>query len=282
MVKIAVISDVHSNVTALKAVIADARGSGCTDFWYLGDLWMPGPGAHDLLTLLDQLPVSHYVRGNWEDILLATFDGHIDPQDPTDIYATILGDYFYHRLSGADIARIQQLPLQETVTVAGWNFQLTHNQPQKNFGHALVPAGDQTAFDTLTGPTVDVALYGHVHHQLVRQSRAGQLVINPGTVGEPFAYWRRFQGDRRAQYAILDVERGVVPLVNFRRVAYDVQAELTLAKQRNLPFLDFYAQQLTSGVVYTHDRAALTKEIKRLGYQDRFVAIMARIRATQV
>lgn len=49
MTKVAVLSDVHGNVTALAATIADAKAQGADEFWFLGDLFMPGPGAHDVV-----------------------------------------------------------------------------------------------------------------------------------------------------------------------------------------------------------------------------------------
>ena len=46
--KIGIFSDVHGNYTALKAVYEDALALGVDDFWFLGDLFSPGPGAQDL------------------------------------------------------------------------------------------------------------------------------------------------------------------------------------------------------------------------------------------
>ncbi|MFK9092528.1 metallophosphoesterase family protein [Bacillus salipaludis] len=45
--RIALLADVHGNVSALKAVVEDCIKEGVTDYWFLGDLIMPGPGAND-------------------------------------------------------------------------------------------------------------------------------------------------------------------------------------------------------------------------------------------
>lgn len=50
--KIAVFSDVHGNITALNAVLKDAKRNGATDYWFLGDLFLPGPGANDMKPLI--------------------------------------------------------------------------------------------------------------------------------------------------------------------------------------------------------------------------------------
>lgn len=56
--KIAILSDVHGNATALEAVIADAKNQGASEYWLLGDIFLPGPGANDLVALLKDLPIT--------------------------------------------------------------------------------------------------------------------------------------------------------------------------------------------------------------------------------
>ena len=41
--RIAILSDIHGDTTALEAVIADARAQGATEYWLLGDILLPGP-----------------------------------------------------------------------------------------------------------------------------------------------------------------------------------------------------------------------------------------------
>lgn len=48
--KIALLSDIHGNVTALEAVLADAKKEQVTDYWFLGDLLAPERGERKLLT----------------------------------------------------------------------------------------------------------------------------------------------------------------------------------------------------------------------------------------
>ncbi|VSZ63796.1 serine/threonine protein phosphatase family protein [Streptococcus pneumoniae] len=69
MTKIALLSDIHGNTTALEAVLADARQLGVDEYWLLGDILMPGTGRRRILDLLDQLPITARVLGNWEDSL---------------------------------------------------------------------------------------------------------------------------------------------------------------------------------------------------------------------
>ncbi|WP_047998654.1 metallophosphoesterase family protein [Lactiplantibacillus herbarum] len=277
MRKIAVISDVHGNVTALKAVLADAQEQHCTDYWFLGDLFLPGPGTSDLLALLDEVHVTAYIRGNWEEGLFEVIDGPITDTTAGSMYLTILGDNLLQQLSTAEIKRIRHLPTSQMMTVAGVKFQLSHNLLTKDYGGELMPAADQANFDELAGSEADIVLYGHTHHQLLRQSSAGQLIINPGTVGMPFPHWERFLTDLRAQYAIITLDDAGLPAVDFRKVAYDAESELALASQRQLPYLELYAEQLKTGAVYTHDDETLARVTNKLGYQDWFQTVLKRV-----
>ncbi|TDM47957.1 hypothetical protein ETI08_02125 [Macrococcoides goetzii] len=64
MKKIGLISDIHGNTTAAREVIEDAKRNGVDEFWYLGDLFMPGPGTSDLLDLLLDSNTTTFVKGN--------------------------------------------------------------------------------------------------------------------------------------------------------------------------------------------------------------------------
>ena len=61
MTKIAVLSDIHGNTTALKAVLDDARRLEVDEYWLLGDILMPGTGRKNILELLSKLPITAQV-----------------------------------------------------------------------------------------------------------------------------------------------------------------------------------------------------------------------------
>ena len=69
MTKIALLSDIHGNTTALEAVLEDSRKAKVDEYWLLGDSLMPGTGRRALLELLEELPITVKVLGNWEDSL---------------------------------------------------------------------------------------------------------------------------------------------------------------------------------------------------------------------
>ena len=86
-----------------------------------------------------------------------------------------------------------------------------------------------------------MAVYGHVHKQLLRYGSQGQQIINPGSIGMPYFNWEALK-NHRAQYAVIEVEDGELVNIQFRKVAYDYEAELELAKSKGLPFIEMYEE----------------------------------------
>ena len=80
MTKIALLSDIHGNTTALEAVLEDAKRAGVEEYWLLGDVLMPGTGRRHLLNLLEELPITVQILGNWEDSLWRAMKGMLDPE----------------------------------------------------------------------------------------------------------------------------------------------------------------------------------------------------------
>ena len=60
--RIAILSDIHGNTTALEAVIKDAQELGATEYWLMGDILLPGPGRNELFELLSSIPLTATVE----------------------------------------------------------------------------------------------------------------------------------------------------------------------------------------------------------------------------
>lgn len=202
--KIAILSDIHGNTTALEAVIADAKNQGVSEYWLLGDIFLPGPGANDLVALLKDLPITASVRGNWDDCVLEVLDGQYGLEHPKEIQLMRMTQFLMERMDPATIVWLRSLPLLEKKEVEGLRFSLSHNLPNKNYGGDLLVENDTEKFDQLLDDEVDVAVYGHVHKQLLRYGSQGQQIINPGSIGMPYFNWDALK-NHRAQYAVIEV-----------------------------------------------------------------------------
>ena len=114
-------------------------------------------------------------------------------------------------------------------------------------GGDLLVGNDTEKFDQLLDEETDVAVYGHVHKQLLRYGSQGQQIINPGSIGMPYFNWEALK-NHRAQYAVIEVEDGELVNILFRKVAYDYEAELELSKSRVFPLskcMKSYAEKIT-------------------------------------
>mgnify|MGYP000897234761 FL=1 len=265
--KIALLSDVHGNATALEAVLANAESQGVTDYWFLGDLLMPGTGRRNVLDRLNQLPISLQVRGNWEDSLWRALHGKLDLSRPSHLYLTRLCHFILEEIRPEEIDRMQDLPLQVLTEVEGLKIAVSHHLPDKNWGRELIHIGDQADFDRLfEGNEAAIAIYGHIHQQFLRYGTGGQLVINPGSIGQPFFLDATLRQDLRAQYAIIEIDETGLKDVDLCRVAYDVEQELEIARELQLPYYEIYEESIVNGIHHTHNHDLLREISEREDY----------------
>lgn len=263
--KIAILSDIHGNTTALAGVLEDAKNLGATEYWLLGDIFLPGPGANDLVALLKDLPITASVRGNWDDCVLEAIDGQYGLADPEEIQLLRMTQYLMEDLKPEHIDWLRNLPMVAKKEVEGLRFSLSHNLPDKNYGGDLLVENGTEKFDQLLDEATDVAVYGHVHKQLLRYGSQGQQIINPGSIGMPYFNWEGLK-NHRAQYALLEVENSELVNIQFRKVAYDYEAELESAKTKGLPFIEMYEELRREDNYQGHNRDLLASLIEKHGY----------------
>jgi len=119
MTKIALLSDIHGNTTALEAVLEDAKRAGVEEYWLLGDVLMPGTGRRHLLNLLEELPITVQILGNWEDSLWRAMKGMLDPSRASHRYLMRHCQYILEEIRPEEIEAMQSLPMQVHRKVSG-------------------------------------------------------------------------------------------------------------------------------------------------------------------
>lgn len=267
MTKIAVLSDIHGNTTALNAVLEDALSLQVDEYWLLGDILMPGTGRKNILETLADLPITAQVLGNWEYSLWRACHRKLDETKPSLRYLLRQCQYIMEEVIQEEIDALQNYPLQIHRQFGDLTIGLSHHLPDKNWGRELIHLGKQEDFDRLvTDPACDIAVYGHIHQQLLRYGSGGQLILNPGSIGQPFFLSSNLRRDLRAQYMILEFDEKGLKDVDFRRVDYDVQAELQLAKDLNLPYYQVYYESLVKGIHHTHNQDLLHEIAQEQGH----------------
>jgi predicted phosphodiesterase len=215
-VRDAVLFDVHGNLAALDAVLAEARAEGFDRLLFGGDLVLFGPEpaacVDRMRGLGDQLMA---IKGNTDRYV-------IDRQDDADRWAEALGD---DRLAWLDA-------LPDQLAVADQDALLVHATPRGDEELLMPETPASEAAAMLAGVRQHTLLCGHVHIQY-RRPLAGHEVLNPGSVGMPL------DGDPRAAWAI--VSDGQVEL---RRISYDVEAVADRVEREDGPFAGMVACRL--------------------------------------
>ena len=267
MTKIAVLSDIHGNTSALEAVLDDAKAETVDEYWLLGDILMPGTGRRRILDLLADLPITARVLGNWEDSLWRGLHRKLDLTKASHRYLLRQCQYILEEISPEEIEDLHNQPMQVHRRFGDLTVGITHHLPDKNWGRELIHTGKQEDFDRLvTEPHASIAVYGHIHQQFLRYGSDGQLILNPGSIGQPFFLDAKLRKDLRAQYMILEFDEAGLSDVDFRRVDYDVEAELQLAKDLKLPYFQIYYESLVNGIHHTHNQELLYEIAQEQGH----------------
>lgn len=243
--KIAIISDIHGNLLALQAVLADIARQGVDQTVNLGDI-LSGPlqpaETADLLMTHD-FPT---IKGNHERQLLAA---HAKPGGQMDLLDS--DGYAASQVSPAHVAWLHALPAQLALSSDVW---LCHGTPASDLQHwmeTVVPGFGEDGNPGVRAATPDevatrlgdcaypVMLCGHTHVPRLVQCGA-TLVVNPGSVGlpgyrggHPYPYVIE-NGAPHARYAVLE-KTGSGWHVDLRAVPYDHLAQARVAESNHRP-----------------------------------------------
>jgi predicted phosphodiesterase len=209
---IALLYDIHGNLAALEAVVAEAERVGVQSYLLGGDYAAMGPWPRETVELLESLPAGVRVRGNVDRWLRE------EPEAPSPSVQALLATAMTaaRESLGAELAaRLYALPEQAELD----GMLICHGSPVSDI-ESFAPqpqAGEERMLDGVAGRTI---VFGHSHLQFRRAGPNGTSLVNPGSVGAPL------DGDRRAAWALYrDGE------IQFCRTAYDV--ERAAAKMRS-------------------------------------------------
>ncbi len=237
--RIAIVSDIHGNRTALEAVVADLRETSPDLILHGGDLPQGGASPAEVVDRIRELGWQG-VAGNTDEMLfrpesLTEFASEL-PQLQS-LWAVIeeMGVATCEALGDERLAWLSALP---RVQMHG-SMALVHASPESLWRAPAPEATDaelQSVYSPLGQP---MAVYGHIHRSCVRNisdpSGAEMTVVNTGSVS------LSYDGDRRAAYLLLDDFKPQI-----RRVEYDVDRELKALASCGLPHSDWVAKILES------------------------------------
>jgi putative phosphoesterase len=210
--RVAVLSDIHSNYHAFKACYADAVNCGADSFLFLGDYVSDLAEPEKTMELVYEIQARYptvCLRGNREGYMLDCADG-VSSFTHGSKTGSLL--FTYEHLRKKDLDFFRKLKISDTITIGGVQMEIAH----------AAMDNDRFYFDSDDGHTADIfpqmqcdyLLTGHSHKQYMQQN-ASKTIINPGSVGIPQ------DGTQNPKYALLDITDGMVSCT-FREVPYDM------------------------------------------------------------
>jgi putative phosphoesterase len=229
--RVGLISDLHGNLAALEAVLAELEQESPDELVCLGDIPV-GPQPSQTLARVRELgcPV---VQGNW-DAWYA--EGIPDLKGEHGRKLVEQGEWWKQELSPDDLDYLGSLPLTLDLSLGGGELLCFHGSPRSHMDPIHVGTADEELGAMLEGHEETILAGGHTHAQLIRP-HGRSLVVNPGSVGLPFEGWPP-SGETRvlpwAEYAVVEVDDGGLR-IDLRRVDYDVAGLLRLVLESGVP-----------------------------------------------
>jgi putative phosphoesterase len=238
-VRLALISDLHGNVLALDAVLAELNEVRIDRIVCLGDV-AAGPEPRKTIERLRELecPV---VLGNWDTWLLEGM-----PELPGEAGPKLRdqGNWCAAQLDQADREFLEGLEPRVDVSLDGASIVCVHGSPRSAMEEIHHYTTDAELAEMLSGAEPAALTAGHTHVQLVRHHNS-TLIVNPGSVGSPFNA-RFSNGAVRmspwAEYAILTADGGRIS-AELRRAPYGVSALRDVALQSGMPHPEWWSSQ---------------------------------------
>ena len=218
---LAVLYDIHGNLPALEAALADLEDAGADRFLLGGDYGTPSPWPHETLARLRELPKATWIRGNGERWL----------REQPEISMVIQAyEEFEGVLADEEVDWLYGLPVEAELD----GILYVHGSPVSDV-ESFAPQPQDGEERLLGGVRDRTIVFGHSHQQFRRPGPDGTDLLNPGSVGMPL------DGDVRAAWATWDGDFA------FRRTEYDVERAAAAYRAMGGELGEFAANRILRG-----------------------------------
>lgn len=280
MTKIAIISDIHSNLPAFEAVLADIRKKDIQTIYSLGDLIGKGPNPKEVIQLC-QKNCTLSILGNWEDFLL-----HSGVREQPI-------NYYRNQLSSLEIDYLSTLAYGIESYISGKLIRFFHAHPFSVYDRVFIKNEKLFEYanpDLIAGmfmynpdckdykidKVADIAIYGDIHYsfdiqitktllqkEILRVSEKkgitekeyiskyydslkileNKRICNVGSVGQPF-------DGTNASYAIItgDFENKDSLNISVQKVEYDLEKAATYGRNSTMVDKEEYVEEILTGI----------------------------------
>ncbi len=236
--KIAIISDIHSNLEAFNAVLRDIGEVECV--LCVGDLVGYGPDPNKVIELLEILGIKS-VMGNHDYATLTN-----SAQIFNEIAAEAI--YWSHRtMTEENMKLLASLPEHLMMKYDNLSLYLVHGSPRDPLNEYIFPnTPEELLLQFLRQTKADILVMGHTHlpfHIDFQENENGGIVLNPGSVGQPR------DRDPRASYLLIEYDEDETTnekiMITPKKVDYDINKVSEKIRKAGLP--EFLAERLFHG-----------------------------------
>lgn len=216
LMKFAILSDIHGNLPALRAVTADIQAWQPDQVIVNGDIVNRGPCSRDCLHFVLEKQATcgwHLLRGNHEDYILYCANPDFETEGPG-FEVTRFAYWVYQQLNG-EIEFLRELPDQYSwYAPDGSELRVVHGSMLNNRDGIYKRASDELIREQIA-PAPALFATAHTHQPLIRQVDE-TLVVNTGSVGSPF------DRDQRPSYGRITWNPTNGWQAEIKRVPYDL------------------------------------------------------------
>lgn len=245
--KYALISDVHSNLPALEAVLADIDGRGdVRAIYHLGDLVGYAPWPDEVVALIRERRIPG-IAGNYDSTVANDYKhcGCKAESPRGEELSHMSYEWTREKVSPQTKAYLGELPFRMDVRPRGGHASkpqvvLVHGTPTLNTLYWTEERPDSFCSKMAEAAGAregDLIAFGHTHRPWTREVE-GIRFVNTGSVGKPK------DGDPRAGYVVVEVGEEIRG-VEFVRVEYDIERAMDGIRRSGLP--DEFAEMLEAG-----------------------------------
>jgi putative phosphoesterase len=197
--KIAILSDIHSNKYALSRCLDFLNSKEIDKFLFLGDYFGYYPWAMETYDLLmKNLTKSEFILGNHDYFIL-----NPNQAESLDFYAVI--EKNRANLLEQGVNWLSGLSTLNKINLDGRDIFMLHGTPDDFLNGRFYP--DNTAnYDWFPGEK-EILLMGHTHYPIIKRFSNGGIIINPGSVGQPR------DGNLASSFCIMDTETDEIEII---------------------------------------------------------------------
>lgn len=235
--RIALISDIHANLTALEAVLADIDKRSVDSLICLGDVATLGPQPKQVITRLRSLGCP-CIKGNHESALLDL--ENIEDYEISNILLPTLR-WGEQQLDPEDLDYLRSFkPKLELKLDSSHTLLCFHGSPVSNTDLILSTTPVKMLEQVFANEGANILVGGHSHIQMLRRHDK-KLILNPGSVGSafrlPFKPGTIPQVLPWAEYGILDLDQEILT-IELRQIPFDAAAYADAVKSSGMPMRD--------------------------------------------